>query len=206
MGRKSREHKQSRSERRNQKAKSRSPMGILLGSVVVLGVVAGLVFGYGWGPSPSASVQPSEVQSDSLVPLSTQGKSISGWHDMANIPKYSYRPPVAKGTPQADVTVTPANRDLGYVGRSDVINLNYAVVNEGDRDLVIDSMVTSCGCTTAELSNNIIPPGHRANLKVRFDAGFHKVPPGERVVRIVWMKTNDPDTPIAVARLSATIR
>ncbi|MGE5219767.1 MAG: DUF1573 domain-containing protein [Chloroflexota bacterium] len=125
---------------------------------------------------------------------------------MANQPSYTYKTPPPKGTPQADVIVTPSNRDLASVGSKDVIDLNYAVINQGTQDLIVDSMSTSCGCTTAELSNNIIPPGTRADLKVRFDVGFHRVEHGERVVRIVWMKTNDPDTPIATARLTATIR
>jgi hypothetical protein len=206
MGRNSRRRKQSKAQGIDKNSESRSSIKLILVSVVLVGVVAGLAFSYGWGPSKSVSVQPSDAQSDSLIPLSTQGKSISGWHDMANIPKYAYRPPLPKGTPQADVTVRPTNRDLGYVGSTDVINLNYAVVNEGDQDLVVDNVVTSCGCTTAELSNSIIPPGHRADLKVHFDVGFHKMAPGEQVVRIVWMKTNDPDTPIAIARLTATIR
>lgn len=206
MGRKNRQHRQSRPRGADQKPKSRSRVAFLFASVIVLGVVVGLVFGYGWGPSKSVSVQPSEAQSDSLVPLSTRGKSISGWHDMANIPKYTYGRPLPKGAPQPDISVKPTNRDLGYVGRADVVNLNYAVVNEGDQDLVIDSVVTSCGCTTAELSNNIIPPGHRADLKVRFDVGFHKMQRGERVVRVVWLKTNDPDTPIGIARLTATVQ
>jgi len=206
MGKKNRQHKQSKTQGADQKPRSRWSVTFLSASVVALGIVAGLVFGYGWGPSTSVSGQPSEAQSDSLVPLSTQGKSISGWHDMANIPKYTYRPPLPKGTPQPDITVKPSNRDLGYVGSKDVVNLNYAVVNEGDQDLVVDSVVTSCGCTTAELSNSIIPPGHRADLKVHFDVGFHKMERGEQVVRIVWLKTNDPDTPIGIARLTATIR
>ena len=206
MGRKNKEHKQSKPNGTDQKPKSRSAVKFLLAGVVVLGVAAGLVFGYGWGPSTSASGPQSETQSDSPVPLSTRGKSISGWHDMANDLKYTYRPPLPKGTPQPDVTVTPTNRDLGSVGSTDVVNLIYAVVNEGNEDLVVDRVVTSCGCTTAELSNNIIPPGHRADLKVRFDAGFHKMAPGEQVVRIVSLKTNDPDTPIAIARMTATIQ
>ncbi|MDP2607088.1 MAG: DUF1573 domain-containing protein [Deltaproteobacteria bacterium] len=206
MGRKNKEHKQSKPNGTDQKPKSRSAVKFLIAGVLVLGVAAALVFGYGWGPSTSASVPQSETQSDSPVPLSTRGKSISGWHDMANIPKYTYKPPLPKGTPQPDVTVTPTNRDLGSVGSKDVVNLNYAVVNEGNEDLLVDSVVTSCGCTTAELSNSIIPPGRRADLKVHFDVGFHKMAPGEQVVRIVWMKTNDPDTPIAIARLTATIR
>lgn len=206
MGRKKRERKQLKMQGTDRKPRSRPPVRFLLVSVIAIGVVAGLVFGYDWGPSSSVSEQQSAIQDDNPVPLSTRGKSISGWHDMANQPSYAYRTPPPKGTPQPDVTVTPTNRDLTSVGSKDVINLNYAVINQGNQDLVVDSVVTSCGCTTAELSNNIIPPGTRADLKVRFDVGFHKMVQGERVVRIVWMKTNDPDSPIAMARLTATVR
>lgn len=205
MGRNNR-HNQSKMRRTNQTPKSISPAQFVILSVSVIGVAAGLVFAYGWGPSTSVSYQQSAIQNDNPVPLSTRGKPISGWHDMANQPSYTYRTPPPKDTPQPDVTVTPANRDLASVGSKDVINLNYAVINQGNQDLIVDSMSTSCGCTTAELSNNIIPPGTRADLKVRFDVGFHKVEHGERVARIVWLKTNDPDTPIAAARVTATIR
>jgi len=137
MGRKNRQDKLSKSQGIDRKPKSRSRVTFLVASVIILGVVAGLVFGYGWGPSKSVLVKPSEAQSESLVPLSTRGKSISGWHDMENIPNYAYRPPLPKGTPQPDMTVRPTNRDLGYVGRTDVVNLNYAVVNEGDQFRII---------------------------------------------------------------------
>lgn len=206
MGRKNRERKQLNRQGRDRKPRSRLSVRFLLLSAVAIGVVASLVYGYGWNPSTSVSDQQNAVQDDNPVPLSTRGKTISGWHDMANQPSYTYKTPPPKGTPQADVIVTPSNRDLASVGSKDVIDLNYAVINQGTQDLIVDSMSTSCGCTTAELSNNIIPPGTRADLKVRFDVGFHRVEHGERVVRIVWMKTNDPDTPIATARLTATIR
>jgi hypothetical protein len=173
-------------------------------TVIALGVAAGLVFGYGWGPASSVSEQHIMVQDDS-VPLSTRGKSISGWHDM-NAPTYAYKSLPPRGTPQPDVAVAPTNRDLGSVGSKDVVNLHYSVLNRGNQDLVIDSMITSCACTTAELSNNIIPPGTRGDLKVRFDAGFHKVERGDQIVRLVWLKTNDPDTPVAIARMTATIQ
>ena len=205
MGRKSRE-KQLRTRREEQRTKSRPPLKFLFTCVIALGVGAALVFGYGWGTSARVVEPADPTQVDTTVPLSTRGKSISGWHDMANIPKYAYKTPPPEGTPRPDVIVKPTNRDLGYVGSTDVVNLYYSVVNEGSEDLVVDSLVTSCGCTTAELSNNIIPPGHRADLKVRFDVGFHKTERGEQVVRIVWLKTNDPATPIAIARLSATVQ
>jgi hypothetical protein len=200
---------------------------LMLAGLVLVGLAAGLVFIYGRSPSPSVAVsgarqaeaqtagaqpvsavqaaQPGDQRAD-LPPLSTEGHPIAGWHDMANIPKNFEGHPLPEGQPQPDVVVEPANRDLGSVGAKDVVNVDYIVVNQGDQDLVIDNVVTSCGCTTAVLSHNIIPPGHRADLAVRFDAGYHEIKPGEEVVRVVWLLTNDPDTPVAEARLTATIR
>lgn len=205
MGRKNRERKELKMQGAGRKPRSGSSFRFLLVSVIALGVVGGLVFGYGWGPASSSAERHIGMEDDNSVPLSTRGKPISGFHAM-NVPSSTYKPLPPKGTPQPDITVTPTNRDVDSVGSKDVVNLHYAVLNRGNQDLVVDSMVTSCPCTTAELSNNIIPPGTRADLEVRFDAGFHQVEHGEQVVRLVWLKTNDPDTPVAVARMTATIQ
>jgi len=212
MGRKNKRRKQHRTQGTGGSSKSRSSMAFVLVGVMLLGLAAGLVFVYGRNQTPNAAESQrlgsfAQVgQSVDLPPLSTQGKSIYGWHDMANIPKNVKGRPLPKDRPQPDVGVKPGNRYLGSLGRKDVVNLRYIVVNDGDHDLVIDNVVTSCGCTTATLSHNIIPPGRRADIAVRFDAGYHKVDPGQQVVRIVWLMTNDPDTPVAEARLTAVIR
>lgn len=205
MARKNRHPKQSKPSRSSGKSKSRPPTAFVLVGVLLLGLAGGLVFVYGRSGTPGRAEAPG-TESASLPPLSTRGTSIRGWHDMANIPKSFTGHPLPKDQPQPDVSVKPANRYLNAVGRRDVVNLNYIVVNDGNQDLVIDNVVTSCGCTTATLSHSIIPPGHRADLDVRFDAGYHPVKPGEQVVRVVWLRTNDPDTPVAEARLTAVIR
>jgi hypothetical protein len=180
-------------------------MVFILSGVILIGLAAGLVFVYGRNPTSDRN-GPLGIEIASLPPLSTQGTSIRGWHDMANLPNRFKGPPLPKDQPQPDVAVKPAIRYLGAVSRKDVVNLDYVVVNVGDQDLVIDNVVTSCGCTTATLSHNIIPPGRRADLAVRFDAGYHQVDPGKRVVRAVWLMTNDPDTPVAEVRLTASIQ
>ncbi len=204
MSRKKRRAKLSRRETKSRKPKSRSTIILTLAGLMLVGLAAGIVISNGW--SPFARIVESQNKEGDLPPLSDRGKSIRGIHDMDNIPKNVYGRPLPKDQPQPDIIVKPANRSLGMVGRRDVLNLKYIVINDGNRDLVINNMVTSCGCTTGKLSHNIIPPGHRADLSVRFDVGFHKVKRGERVVRIVWLRTNDPDTPVAEARLTATIR
>ncbi len=216
MGRKKKRQKQPRTQGTGTKSKPRSSMAFMLIGVLLLGVAGGLIFVYGRSQTPNAaepqrfgmgSASVAQVgQSVDLPPVSTQGKSIHGWHDMANIPKNVRGHPLPKDRPQPDVVVKPADRYLGSLGSRDVVNLNYFVFNDGDQDLVIDNVVTSCGCTTATLSHNIVPPGRRADLAVRFDAGYHAVEPGQQVVRVVWLTTNDPDTPVAEARLTALIR
>jgi hypothetical protein len=210
MGRKTRQRKRSGKKEAEPKSKARRSKFLMIG-VPLVGLVVGLAFVYGWSPlarveeQRGVAAQPASQGGD-LLPLSTKGKAIKGWHDMANIPRNKRGRPLPMSQPQPDVAVKPARRSLGSVGSKDVVNLNYAVVNNGNQELVIRNIVTSCGCTTGELSHNIIPPGHRADLKVRFDVGYHKVKSGQRVDRIVWLRTNDPDTPVAEARLTATVR
>ena len=64
-------------------------------------------------------------------------------------------------------------------------------------------MVTSCGCTTAELSSSVIPAGQRADLVVTFDPNFHET--SGPVTRLVWLETNDPDMPVVELRLDANV-
>ena len=104
-------------------------MAIVLVGVMLLGLAAGLVFVYGRSQTPNAAESQrlgsfAQVgQSVDLPPLSTDGKSIYGWHDMANIPKSVTGRPLPKDRPQADVVVKPGNRYLGSLGRKDVVNL-----------------------------------------------------------------------------------
>lgn len=205
MSRKNKGQRQVRAQGSGSRSGPRVPPTMIWGGVLLVGLAAALVLIYGRSQTAERS-EPLGIDIASLPPLSTQGRSLQGWHDMANIPRTVKGTPLPKEQPQPDVAVKPANRYLGAMGRKDVVNLNYILVNVGNQDLVIDNVVTSCGCTTATLSNNVIPPGHRADLAVRFDAGFHDVSPGEQVIRVVWLTTNDPDTPVAEARLTATIQ
>ncbi len=104
----------------------------MLVGVVLVGLVVGLVFGYGWSPSPRGVERQIGDQDGGLLPLSTRGSSIRGWHNMANIPKNVYGRALPKGQSQPDVVVKPASRNLGSVGSREVIDLTYAVVNQGD--------------------------------------------------------------------------
>jgi hypothetical protein len=80
----------------------------------------------------------------------------------------------------------------------------FAVQNTGDADLLIGNLVTSCGCTMAELSSAVVPPGQRADLAATFDADYH--PTNGPVTRLVWFATNDPTQPWVEVHITADVR
>lgn len=148
-------------------------------------------------------VSRSEELSD-LLPLAQPEGALTGTHDMELIPQETPAPqPAPSGVPVAQLDMPSASYDFGRVSTTgDVVHI-FAVQNTGTADLVISNLVTSCGCTTAELSSSVIPPGQRADLNVIFDPDFHEVR-GE-VTRLVWFATNDPTQPWVEVRITADV-
>jgi len=124
---------------------------------------------------------------------------------MSRIPDQPPAPrSVAAGTPVPQVDLPSASYDFGSVYSSWNLTHIFAVQNTGDVDLRISNLVTSCGCTVAELSSDVIPPGQRADLTVTFDADFH--PTSGETTRLVWFATNDPAQPWVEVRIDANVR
>ncbi len=92
------------------------------------------------------------------------------------------------GTPQ--VTVSPIDYDFGQIG-PDPVTTTFAISNQGSGLLQIESVTTSCGCTTAEINHQTIGPGESANLTVNFDPQAHVGAVGQ-FVRYIYLRTNDP--------------
>jgi hypothetical protein len=151
-------------------------------------------------PPPSRSEDPATLQ-----PLAQAGRTIRGGHDMRLIPE---QPPMPRSVPAGasapSLDLPSASYDFGLVYSSWNLVHTFAVQNRGEVDLVIDNLVTSCGCTVAELSSDVIPPGKRADLTVTFDADFH--PTSGEVTRLVWFATNDPAQPWVEVRIAANVR
>ena len=108
------------------------------------------------------------------------------------------------------VAVEPLRIDLGQVSEAKgEATSTFTVRNDGQEDLVIDGLSTSCGCTTAALVQDgvegprlgpgtptegwsaTLPPGGTAELVVRYDPTVHKGARGE-MQRDVFVSTNDP--------------
>ena len=193
-----------RSRRRRRRSRGVHPllwMGGVVGIVVVLFAIGFWRSGaFAKPPPPSRSHDPTD-----LLPLADAGSVIRGGHDMAMIPEQTPAPravPADASVPYLELPTTSHN--FGRIYSSWDVTHVFAVQNTGAADLRIGNLVTSCGCTVAELSSNVIPPGERADLKVTFDADFHAT--SGQVTRLVWFATNDPNQPWAEVRLTADVQ
>ncbi len=77
--------------------------------------------------------------------------------------------------------------------------------NSGQADLVIETVTTTCGCTTATLEPMTIPPGKEATLHIEFDSGAHGPELTGRLMRQVILLSNDPETPEATVQFVANV-
>lgn len=87
--------------------------------------------------------------------------------------------------------------DFGIIPQhGGIVETFFTVKNEGTEILTIGDITTSCSCTSADISSNILLPGEEAELRVQFDPDFHEEPLGI-FKRTVFIQTNDPNSPEA---------
>jgi len=60
--------------------------------------------------------------------------------------------------------------DLGYMTEGEVAGAEFIFHNMGKKDLVIEKIETTCGCTTPEWSQKPVPPGGEGVVKILFNS------------------------------------
>lgn len=107
--------------------------------------------------------------------------------------------------PQPALMLPHDRWSFGSVGPREVVEHTFALKNEGEAPLTVSRIYTTCGCTTAELSARVVPPGKIALLRMVFDAGYHDTR-GQSVQRGVVIESNDPTHSEAVVWADASVR
>ncbi len=115
-------------------------------------------------------------------------------------PALNAQPPSAD--PNAPrIVVEPKHFDFGRVLPGKTLHKDFQVRNFGSRDLEIQGVSTSCGCTAALTESRRLAPGRSSVLSVslstREDHG--------RVRRSVLIRSNDPRTPVLEISLEADV-
>lgn len=108
----------------------------------------------------------------------------------------------ACGNSPPQIEVEPASQDLGEKPQAP-LELVYTIRNKGGSPLQIEKLSTSCGCTEAAVDRNTIPPGESTQLRVTLDPTEDNL--YGNLMRVVYIRSNDPDTPEAEAEFRVSI-
>lgn len=91
-----------------------------------------------------------------------------------------------------EIEVEPQLQELGEIPQAP-IELTYMITNGGGSNLTISKILTSCGCTEAEVDRDTIPAGESTTLRVTLDPAEDNL--YGNVVRVIYISSNDPDDP-----------
>ena len=106
---------------------------------------------------------------------------------------------------EAQIGLETTALELGDMANGEIAERIVAVSNEGDAPLVVETVTTSCGCTTAVLEPMTIAPGESGILRITFDSGAHGPDLRGPLLRQVTLVSNDPALPEAVVEVKANI-
>ena len=117
-------------------------------------------------------------------------------------------PPAVSNENAPKIEISPASYDFGQIDFGKIIDYTFKVKNSGQEVLEIKRIATSCGCTTAKASKTSLNPGEETDLLVIYDtAAMGSGPHGTgNQERIIYIKTNDPNTPQINVSISAYVK
>ena len=101
------------------------------------------------------------------------------------------------------IVVEPTIQELGEVPQQK-IELVYTVRNDGESDLQIEKISTSCECTRAVITQDKITPGQSAVLTVTLDPMEDNLY-GD-ITRVIYLRSNDPENPEVSVEFHAIIQ
>ncbi len=178
--------------RQAQQKRKRSRPTLAGAGILALGVLL-LMFGPWTGGETIPNYGPEAVAR--FEPFAAQ-------HEMGAGPPIPFLP--ADG-PQPRLIKSEEFINVGSVGPAEVVRLELLLANSGEAPLTISRAFTTCGCTTAEISSAVIPPGMVSEVTLVFDAGYHDTR-GQVVRRGLILESNDPRRSVQEIWLRASVR
>jgi hypothetical protein len=97
--------------------------------------------------------------------------------------------------------VEPGSFDFGNALPDKTLRKEFTIRNFGDAELVLEGVSTTCGCTAALAADRRVKPGGSTVLRVTFETRRYT----GKVERQVLIRSNDPKTPLAQIKVSATV-
>ena len=172
-----------KTHRKRASAKARKKQSIpvlwIMAALLLLGGVGFYVLS-GAEPTAQAALQYAEEDV-------AHNRPFRAIHEMRAGPRIPFLP---ADQPQPKIVLPDDYYDFGRVGPRSVVKRKFLVRNEGEAPLTISRAYTTCGCTVADFTARVIPPGKAALVTLVFDAGFHDVR-GQTVKRGIIIENND---------------
>jgi len=111
------------------------------------------------------------------------------------------------GQDQPKIEISPQTFDFSEVEYGQTLEYTFKIKNLGNQILEINKVATSCGCTTAQISQEKINPQEEVELKVIYDTGAMSGAHAKgNQERIIYVKSNDPINPQVEVTISAYVR
>ena len=83
---------------------------------------------------------------------------------------------MASAQKQAEIKFEKTTHDFGtFSEKSPVVSCTFTFTNVGERPLVNNQAMASCGCTVPEYTKNPVKPGEKGEIKVTYN-GTGKFP------------------------------
>ncbi len=99
-----------------------------------------------------------------------------------------------KNVDGAVITFKEQMVDVGEMIEGDSLNYVFKFTNTGDKDLIIQKVITTCSCTTTESPKDPIAPGKSGEIKVTFDSNKQeKTGRQNKVITILSNAINNPE-------------
>lgn len=92
--------------------------------------------------------------------------------------------------------------DFGEIEQMTANAYTFKFKNEGDEELVIKEVKTSCGCTAALLTSKNIKPGESGDISVTFNSGKFK----NKVKKTIYVETNEKEKPVKTLFIQSFVK
>jgi hypothetical protein len=167
-------------ERRRKEAKRKR---LIFGSMIIGGLLLLSVAGWAWWDGQQEAEAASQYSPEDI----NYDQPIHAVHEMESGPPIPFLP---RAEAQPSIAANEKFFNFGSVGPNEVVTREFIIKNTGDAALTISRAYTTCGCTTADFTSSVIPPGKVSIMTLVFDAGFHDAR-GQTVRRGVIIENND---------------
>jgi hypothetical protein len=100
------------------------------------------------------------------------------------------------------IVVDQENFNFGRIYQGEKVVHTFRFQNAGDAPLNIEKVRTSCGCTAALLSSEVIAPGEKGEVGTTFDSVRFR---GD-VIKTIYLYTDDPLKPVIQLFLRGSVK